>query len=160
VFLYNIDDLQGIVHDNMRSRGVAAELAAAVVETEICGFMAWQRSRAVGPLIRELQTQARSIVEGELTRARGRLSSLTAEQHKAVERVVHGVVQKMLHRPMSALRAAATDDERTSYELVEACQRLFELRAHTKTADHEAEALAEALAGSPSGPVVQPKPTT
>jgi glutamyl-tRNA reductase len=57
VFLYNIDDLQGIVHDNLRGRSAEAERANALVEQEVAQFISWQRSRGVGPLMKALQAQ-------------------------------------------------------------------------------------------------------
>ncbi|MCA9716674.1 MAG: glutamyl-tRNA reductase [Myxococcales bacterium] len=147
VFLYNIDDLQGIVHDNMRSRVAEAERAADLVEEEVAGFVAWHRSRAIGPLIRELQQHAKAIVEAELERASGKLATLDKTQLKAVQRVVHGVVQKMLHRPMTQLRAASSAQQRVSYDLVEACEVLFELRGEQREREAAAEEAVPAAAG-------------
>jgi len=128
VFLYNIDDLQGIVDENLRSRSQEAERAAALVDEELAEFMAWQRSRATGPLIQRLHEQSRGIVEGELQRFRGRLRDLSPEQQKAVEALANGIVQKILHKPVTALRrAASAGDEGPALDLAEALQALFEL---------------------------------
>lgn len=107
VFLYNIDDLQSIVHDNLRSRVAEAERAGVVVEEEVAEFVRWQRTRAIGPILKALQGQARAVVEGEMARLKGKLQGLTPEQQKAVETLVNGVAQKLLHKPMTALREAA-----------------------------------------------------
>ncbi len=154
VFLYNIDDLQGIVHDNMRTRVAEAERAAGLVEEEVAGFVAWHRSRAIGPLIRELQQHAKAIAAAELERASGKLAKLDKAERKAVEKVIHGVVKKLLHRPMTQLRAASSSEQRTSYDLAEACEVLFELRRAAPDADAAREEL-PARAG-----VAQPKPTS
>jgi glutamyl-tRNA reductase len=45
VFLYNIDDLQGIVHDNLRGRAAEAERAGVLVDAEVAEFVRWQRAR-------------------------------------------------------------------------------------------------------------------
>ena len=127
VFLYNIDDLQGIVDENLRSRGQEAERAAAMVEQEVGELIAWQRSRAVGPLIQRLHAQAREVAEGELARLRGRLRDLSPEQQRAVEALAHGITQKLLHRPVTALRRAAASDEAPALSLADALQALFEL---------------------------------
>ncbi|MCA9694645.1 MAG: glutamyl-tRNA reductase, partial [Myxococcales bacterium] len=127
VFLYNIDDLQAIVHDNMRSRVAEAERAATLVEEEVAAFIAWQRSRAIGPLIRELQEHARAIVEAELSRLGGKLSGLSPEQQKAVATLARGISQKLLHRPMISLRKAAAGDDAGRYDLASALQELFQL---------------------------------
>lgn len=142
VFLYNIDDLQGIVHDNMRARTAEADRAGALVEEEVAEFVGWQKSRAIGPILKALQGQAKAIVEGELGRARGKLQALTPEQHKAVEALAHGIVQKLLHRPMTALRQAASGGEA---DLAGAVQQLFGLEVgREEAAPVAAPALAQA----------------
>jgi glutamyl-tRNA reductase len=123
VFLYNIDDLQSIVHDNLRSRVAEAERAGAVVEEEVLEFVRWQRTRAIGPILKALQGQARAVVEGEMARLKGKLQGLSPEQQKAVETLVHGVAQKLLHRPMTALREAAA--VHGGPDLASAAQTLF-----------------------------------
>src|SRR5690606_24764696 len=62
VFLYNVDDLQGIVHDNMRLRAGEAERADAVVDEEVQEFLAWMSSRSLGPLIAKLQHHGHALV--------------------------------------------------------------------------------------------------
>lgn len=127
VFLYNVDDLQGIVHDNLRGRAAEAERAGALVEAEVAEFVKWQRARAIGPILKALQGQAKAVVDGELARVRGKLQGLTPEQQKAVEVLVNGVAQKLLHRPMTALREAAAVDG--GPDLASAAQALFGVEA-------------------------------
>jgi glutamyl-tRNA reductase len=130
VFLYNIDDLQGIVHDNLRSRSVEAERAGVLVGEEVAEFVKWQRSRGVGPLLKALQGHGRAVVDGELARLRGKLQGLTPEQLRAVETLANGVVQKLLHRPMTALRQSAAGDTQPEIrDLAGAVQALFGLAA-------------------------------
>lgn len=124
VFLYNIDDLQGIVHDNLRARTAEADRAGALVEEEVAEFVAWQKARSIGPVVKALQAHAKAIVDAELARSRGKLQALSPEQHKAVEQLAHGIVQKLLHKPMTALRQAASGGEA---DLAGAAQQLFGL---------------------------------
>jgi len=107
VYLYNVDDLQSIVMDNMRTRSDEAERATGLVDEELRGFMSWLQSRAIGPLMGQLQARGRSIVEAELQRADGKLRDLSPEQRKAVEQVARGVMQKLLHKPMANVRGAS-----------------------------------------------------
>ncbi|MBZ5711831.1 glutamyl-tRNA reductase [Nannocystis pusilla] len=139
VFLYNIDDLQGIVHDNMRARAAEAERAGSLVEEEVGEFVAWQRARSIGPIVQALQHHARGIAEAELARVRGKLQGLAPEQQKAVEALANGIVQKLLHRPMAALRQAAVG-EGAEADLAGAVQQLFGLEVPSATAVAEASA--------------------
>jgi glutamyl-tRNA reductase len=129
VFLYNVDDLQTIVHDNMRTRAGEAERAIALVDEEVAAFLGWLRSRSLGPLIGELQTQGRKIVDAEVQRALKRLGELSDEQRAVVGDLGRVIMQKLLHRPMSNLRKAAGGSIGTldGPVLAEALSVLFEL---------------------------------
>ncbi|MGH1347376.1 MAG: glutamyl-tRNA reductase [Nannocystales bacterium] len=107
VFLYNVDDLQSIVHDNLRSRQGEARRAEALVDEEVDGFVQWMRSRAVGPLIGALQGRARGIVDAEVARALTKLPDLDPAQRKVLQKLAQSVAQKLLHSPMSAVRQGA-----------------------------------------------------
>jgi len=126
VFLYNVDDLQQIVHDNLRTRHGEAERASALVDEEVGGFVQWMRTRAVGPLLGELQSFGREIVEAEVARVMGRLGPLTPEQQAVVEQLGRTIMQKLLHRPMANLRNASGQTMPTEM-LAEALATLFAL---------------------------------
>ncbi|MGB1016735.1 MAG: glutamyl-tRNA reductase, partial [Nannocystaceae bacterium] len=128
VFLYNIDDLQGIVHDNMRARSAEADRASGLVDEEVDNFLSWQRTRAIGPLIASLQRHARGIVEAELARTKSKLDTLDAGQQEVVHALVRGVVKKLLHQPMVNLRAAASEGTQSGVDLATALEELFALK--------------------------------
>ena len=107
VFLYNVDDLQDIVHENMESRAAQAELAGRVVEEEVSAFLQWERARAAAPVLKMLQSHGREIVDDETRKALLKLGELAPEQRKVVETLAHQVMQKLLHRPMKAVRDSA-----------------------------------------------------
>jgi glutamyl-tRNA reductase len=126
VFLYNVDDLQQIVHDNLRTRHGEAERAAALVDEEVGGFVQWMRTRSIGPLLGELQSFGREIVDAEVARVLSRLGPLSPEQQAAVEQLGRAIMQKLLHRPMANLRNAS-DQTMPTEMLAEALATLFEL---------------------------------
>lgn len=126
VFSYNVDDLQDIVHENMENRATEAEHAAKVVDEEVTAFLHWGRTRAAAPVLRELQAHGRGIVAEETQKALHKLGALPPDQQKVVEALAHQVMQKLLHRPMAAVRAAASKDEEGT-ELAGSLARLFDL---------------------------------
>ncbi len=144
VFLYNVDDLQGIVNDNLRSRRGEADKADALVDVEVASFSAWLRSRSVGPLMGQLQAHGRAVAQAEVERLLPKLGEVSAAQRQQVEQLARQIVQKMLHKPMVNLRKASSDglagfDGAT---LAEALQVLFELGDHGEP-DAEAPAQTE-----------------
>jgi glutamyl-tRNA reductase len=137
VFLYNVDDLQDIVHENMESRAAQAELASRVVDEEVMAFIEWGRARAAAPVLEQLQAHASGIVADETQKALQKLNVLPDAQRKVVETLAHQVARKLIHRPMSAVREAASGDERSSQELAGALAQLFQLS--TRPADEAAK---------------------
>jgi glutamyl-tRNA reductase len=145
VFLYNVDDLQGIVHDNLRNRHVEAARANALVDEEVQHFSVWMRSRAIGPLIGRLQAHGRSIVEAETARALARLGELPPEQRAVVEQLGHSIMRKLLHQPVTSVKQAATQpvgafDAATLAEAMSELFALAEAPADTAAATPEREA--------------------
>jgi glutamyl-tRNA reductase len=107
IFVYDMDDLQQVAAAHMSERAQEATDAEAMIAREVERFELRQRAMNVAPAIVELQRQAEQIRQNELKRERGKLADLTAEQMEAVEALTHGLVNKFLHAPMTALKQAA-----------------------------------------------------
>jgi glutamyl-tRNA reductase len=160
VFLYNVDDLQGIVHDNLRSRHGEAQRASALVDEEVQTFLAWMRSRAIGPLIGKLQAHGRSIVDAEVERALAKLPDLPERDREVVQKLGRAIMQKLLHQPMTNVRRAAADpiEGFDGPVLAEALVALFALNASTEQT--ETRVAAEEPARAPEAKVVaRPEPS-
>jgi glutamyl-tRNA reductase len=109
VFLYDIDDLQKVVSENVRSRMNEAEEADRIVAEEVERLESWMRARSVGPVIVDLQESLEKLRLAELERVRGKLGSLTAQQEQAIDQLTRGIIAKIAHGPISALRRNAGD---------------------------------------------------
>ncbi|MCA9709596.1 MAG: glutamyl-tRNA reductase [Myxococcales bacterium] len=132
VFLYNVDDLQGIVNDNLRSRRGEADKADALVDHEVTEFSSWLRSRAIGPLMGQLQAHGRELADAEIARMLPKLGELSPQQQQAVEQLGRQIVQKLLHKPMTSLRRASSEGVAgfDGATLAEALEVLFGLGRH------------------------------
>jgi glutamyl-tRNA reductase len=87
VFLYNVDDLQGIVQENLARRGAEIARAEAIVDQELTRFAAWQRSRRAVPTIVALRQRFEDIRRTELLRLDSRLSGLPPEARARIDEV-------------------------------------------------------------------------
>ena len=111
VFLYTIDDLGGIVQDNVESRRAAVADAEALIERQVEVFREWQGARAAVPAIVELRRRADSYRDTELAKARGRLAR-GDDPAEVLEGLAKGLANKFLHHPSRALsRAGAGERE-------------------------------------------------
>ncbi|HVK95089.1 MAG TPA: glutamyl-tRNA reductase, partial [Noviherbaspirillum sp.] len=68
VFLYTVDDLGSAVQTGIENRQAAVAQAEAIIETRVQSFMHWMDSRAVVPLIRDLQDSSEVMRLAELER--------------------------------------------------------------------------------------------
>lgn len=125
VYLYNIDDLQGLIDRNLQGRRVEAERVEAIVEEEKDRFQAWFRGLEVGPTIQQLQVLATQMVEAEWGRVGGRLSHLNQRDRDMVDTLVRGVVNKMLRPAILHLKDAANSGN--GYHEVENVRAIFGL---------------------------------
>ncbi len=107
VYLYDIDDLQGVVDNNLEERNRAAETARRMIEEEIDAFEGWCNSLEITPTIVALRRTLLDVGSRELERHRKKLLGLTPEQHRAVEELTRSLVHKLLHRPIVHLKASA-----------------------------------------------------
>jgi glutamyl-tRNA reductase len=105
-FVYDIDDLQAVVERNADDRGEAAEKGEAMISPAVLAFMSWLSSLHVVPLIQELRDGAEQIRRHELSRALKKID-LSPEEEAAVERMSHSLMNKLLHGPISELKALA-----------------------------------------------------
>lgn len=126
VFLYNVDDLQTIVQENLSRRGAEIARAESIVSEELARFVAWQRSRATIPTVVALRQRFDAIRRSELQRLEGKLGTLPPEARARVDEVTRLIVEKLLVEPTEQLKALP--DEETQVAYTEAVNRLFRLR--------------------------------
>jgi glutamyl-tRNA reductase len=133
VFLYNIDDLQTIVQENLSRRAAEIQHAEAIVSEELVKFASWQRSRGAVPTVVALRQRFDAIRRSELQRLDGKLAGLSPEARARVDEITRLIVEKLLLDPTEQLKALP--DEETQVAYTEAVNRLFRLRAHESTSD-------------------------
>ena len=80
--------------------------AEVLLQEEATAFNAWREALSAVPTINQLQERANAFREEELKRCTRKLSgaNLSEREMEAVERLSRGIVNKMLHGPMTHLR--------------------------------------------------------
>jgi glutamyl-tRNA reductase len=126
VFLYNVDDLQSIVQENMTRRSREISHAETIVAEELLKFATWQRSRGAVPTVVALRQRFDAIRRSELQRLESKLTGLSPEDRARVDEVTRLIVEKLLLEPTEQLKALP--DEETQVAYTEAVNRLFRLR--------------------------------
>lgn len=116
IFLYDIDDLQNVAASHMEERNREAEHAEQIVKEEVERYQRKMKTVEVAPIIVQLQQSAEAMRKAEFERASSRLHSLSPEQLAAVEALTRGLMNKFLHGPMTAIKAAAKESDRESLQ--------------------------------------------
>jgi glutamyl-tRNA reductase len=125
VYLYNIDNLQDIVDENMNVRKKEAIKAEMIVEEEITRYVSWQKEQESVPTIVSLRNKAGEIVKAEMDKAAGWIHNLDKEEQEKVDNLVNSIVKKLLHTPVAALKEESS--EFSSKDIVATVRRLFRL---------------------------------
>jgi glutamyl-tRNA reductase len=126
VFVYDIDDLQQAVAAHVADRKKEAERAEAIIATEVERFQSRVQSLDVVPTIVSLQDHLETIRQAEIDRVRGRLGALDPEQELAIDALTKGIINKIMHTPITTLKVAARDPEATT--VIDLVRRLFNLQ--------------------------------
>jgi len=126
IFVYDIDDLQQAVASHVADRKKEAERADEIINVEVDRFQAKLLTLDVVPTIVSLQDHLETIRQAEIDRVRGRLGQLSPEQELAVEALTKGIVNKIMHTPVTTLKSAARESEATT--VVDVVRRIFNLQ--------------------------------
>lgn len=126
VYLYDIDDLEGVVASHRKARELEAAQAELLIEREVASFQRWLKSLDVVPTIVTLRRRVEEIRETELEKALSRLPKLDPEQQEIVRALAHGIINKILHYPTTELKRQSINRDGLLY--VNVLRRLFGLR--------------------------------
>jgi glutamyl-tRNA reductase len=107
VYAYDIDDLRQVVEANLRERSREAQRAEGLVEREVGKFEARLRDVEVVPTIVSLRERLEEIRAGEVRKAVARLPDVSPETRAALEALSTGIVNKVLHAPITKLRESS-----------------------------------------------------
>jgi glutamyl-tRNA reductase len=133
VFLYNIDDLQAIVRENLARRGGELARAEGIVEEEVSRFTSWMQSREIVPTVVALRRRFEAIRQSELARLEPKMAGLPPEARARVDEITRLIVEKLLLTPTEQLKSV--NDEAMVVAYAEALNRLFSLPQEKETSE-------------------------
>ena len=136
IFVYDIDDLQQVVSSHITDRKAEADRAETIVQIEVEKFQARLQTLDVVPTIVSLQEHLETLRQAEIDRVRGRLGALTPEQEVAVEALTRGIINKIMHTPITTLKSAARESSEAT-TVIDLVRKLFGLRDVRKPASEE-----------------------
>jgi len=110
VFLYTVDDLQGIIAKNLENRRKAAVQAESIVNTQSDSFMSWLRGLNTQDTVISYRKQCLSNRDQLLEKSMQQLKGGKNPEAVLAE-LATKLTNKFMHAPTSALQSAAQGGE-------------------------------------------------
>ena len=123
-YLYDIDDLQHIVDDNMDERKKEATKAERLVDEAVIKFQRWLDNLEVVPTIVAIKNKLDAITEMEAKKTLTTLN-LSPEDQKAIQRMLQAVTSKIMHDPIRFLKNTGCHRDDAHY--ISTARHLFNL---------------------------------
>jgi glutamyl-tRNA reductase len=111
VYLYNVDDLQGVVDSNLFERKKEAEKAEKIIDEELDTFLKWQSTLDSVPTIVAIREKAEEIRKEELEKLFHKITGLEEKEKEAIEYMAAALINKMIHPPTAALKEDSEDKD-------------------------------------------------
>ncbi|MCM3720666.1 glutamyl-tRNA reductase [Solibacillus isronensis] len=123
IFLYDIDDLQGIVQANLAERERAANEITAMIQEEIIQFKDWFNTLGVVPVISALRKKAASIQEETMMSIENKMPNLTERERKILNKHTKSIINQLLKTPI--LQAKELANEKNAEAQLALFQQIF-----------------------------------
>ena len=125
VYLYDIDDLKGIIDINRGKRQQEAIKAERIVQEEMIKFEKWLKTLEAVPTIISLKNKAEHIRRAEIRKSLAGLGKLTPSQMKVIENLTSSITEKIINDPIIVLKGKTDRDTRDTY--LDITRKLFNL---------------------------------
>ncbi len=124
VYVYDIDDLNGIVDENIEDRSREAIKGERIVDEAAIRFRQWVKSLSVVPTIKDLRDKLETITRAELAKT-GSGQDFSPEQAAALEKMAAALVNKILHDPTMLLKTEGCYADKSQH--IDLTRKLFKL---------------------------------
>ena len=135
VYLYDIDDLKGVLDENLKTRRESAEKAEEIVLQGERNFLRWLNDLKVVPAIIELKKRFDEIKVNQVEKALRRFGSLSDRERKIIENMAAGIIGKILHSPLTNLKKESSTSLGALY--AHTIKKLFELDSEFEFLEEE-----------------------
>ncbi|WP_084071260.1 glutamyl-tRNA reductase [Desulfocicer vacuolatum] len=124
-FLYDIDDLQDIVNDNIEERNKEAVKGERLVDEAVIKFINWMESLEMVPTIVAIRKKIDAIAQAEIKKTMHSMPHLSPRDHEAIQRMTRSIADKIMHDPIRFLKNMGNHRDDARY--LNAARHLFNL---------------------------------
>jgi glutamyl-tRNA reductase len=127
IYVYDIDDLKGVIEENIEDRQRAAIKGERIVDEAVIRFHQWYESLDVVPTIVGLRRKFEQVIRAEVARTCPGGGTRGAAPD-ALDKMVNALVNKILHDPTTILKREEGHGDKA--QLLAAVRKLFKLDDH------------------------------
>ena len=125
VYVYDVDDLQNIIDENLADRKKEAHKGERIVDEGVIRFREWYDNLNVVPTIVGLRNKLRKIIEAEISKTLPHIQSGNLPNDTAVQKMIDAMVNKIMHDPTRLLKQEGHHINKPFY--LDVARRLFKL---------------------------------
>jgi glutamyl-tRNA reductase len=129
--IYTVDDLKGIMDENIKQRELSSKKAYDIVVKFTEDFFKWLQTLSVDPMIKEIRNMARECSHKEIQKAIKK-GYIPADIEEQVEKIVHQAFNSFLHTPTQKLKTIAEQPQADT--VVQSIQLFFGLNSTQRKA--------------------------
>jgi len=126
VYLYTVDDMQGVIKENQKQRENAAKEAITIITHHRKKYLTWLQSLSSVSLLKDYTQQCETLKNNESNRSLAKLESLSLqlserEQNKLqdiISELGNRLTQKMMHSPRISIRKAGENKDNNALEIL------------------------------------------
>jgi len=126
IYLYTIDDLQEIIHDNLKNRESASEQAKLIIDRRSAEYTSLKKERMAIGTLKAYRQKIENLRKTELSKA-SRLIEAGEDPQDVLERLSHNLINKIMHEPSLALKKAGAEER---FDYIAWTKDLFGLQAN------------------------------
>jgi len=123
-YVYDIDDLKGIIDENVDDRRKEAIKGERIVDEAVIHFREWHESLDIVPTIVALRNKMESIAAAELKKTL-QSSTISEQEAEAIHKMADSLINKILHDPTLFLKQNGMREDKSFY--IDTVRKLFKL---------------------------------
>lgn len=124
-YIYDIDDLKGVIDNNIESRNKEAIKGERIVDEAVIRFRQWYDNMDVVPTIVALRDKMDNIARSEVKKTLQTLNHLSDYDCQAINRMTNAMINKILHDPTLLLKRNRSHGDKSVY--LDITRQLFKL---------------------------------
>jgi len=129
VYLYDVDDLEGVVAANLEERARQEAAVEAMIEEGVRAFSQWLAEQEVVPVIAALHRRGEAIEREVMASLLRKLPHLTERDQKVIHKHMMSIVHQLLREPVKNVKELSLQSGDPSY--AETLAALFGLEPET-----------------------------